>query len=197
MLRPQGLRVSDRTAERRFDDWPTPAAPEARQRAPETLWRAPDSPDQRLDPSDQHASDVLLLQAVRRDLVRRLQPVPTPVDTAVIAHAQPAYASSLADQLALVGIQVLLSTDDGAAALGAVVAQQPSVLICGDRLSRLAGCALLAEASLSSPTTVLIARVDDGAEQVAREAGAAVAVLRGDPPADVVALLARMLAGRS
>lgn len=164
----------------------------------ETIQRTAASREQRLDAlrrlaSLERAHDALL-HAVTSELANG--PEPVPVRTAVIAHAHPWYARSLADSLARVGVAVLLSTNDAAEALGTVVAQQPDALVCGERLKMITGCLLLAEAALFSPHTLLIAQVDDGTEQMALGAGAAVTVLRRDPPADVVAMLIGLLAER-
>ena len=51
------------------------------------------------------------------------------------------------------GVLVLDSTDDGADALGAVVAEQPDIVLSGDRLAMMSGQVLLDETRLFSPQT--------------------------------------------
>lgn len=163
----------------------------------ETIRRAATSREQRLDVQRRLASldrtQDAILDAVTCELARDPEPMTPPGRTAVIAHASAWYASRLADLLTLAGITVLATTDDAPEALGTLVAEQPDVLMCGERLRMMTGCMLLAEAALFAPHTLLVAQVDDGSEQMALAAGATVTVLRGDPPAEVVATLIALL----
>lgn len=76
-------------------------------------------------------------------------------------------------------------TDNGADALGVVIAEQPDVLFIGDRLAMTTAPALLAEAALFAPRTVLVAQSEHGEERALLHAGACAVLPRLLPTADV------------
>lgn len=108
-----------------------------------------------------------------------------PRRTAVIAHRHAWFVDKIAQLLATKGVTVVVRTDNGAEALGAVVAEQPDILLVGDRLAMMTGRVLLIEARLYSPTTLLAAQASERDEAEALRAVAAKVFLRQHPPADV------------
>lgn len=90
-----------------------------------------------------------------------------PGPTAVLAHRHTWFVDRLARLLGEQGVTVLVCTDNGAEALGAVVAEQPDLLLVGERLAMLSGCALLIRTRVYSPTTLRAAQAADGAQQAA------------------------------
>lgn len=100
--------------------------------------------------------------------------------TAVVAHRQPWFVEKVALLLDQRGVTVLVRTDNGAEALGAVVAEQPDILLVGDRLAMMTSGELLADAHRFAPCTLRAVR-----ESVEQPAGA------DRPEADVVLTAAR------
>lgn len=76
--------------------------------------------------------------------------------TAVIAHRHPWFIDKLAAALADCGVTVLVTTDNGAEALGAAVADQPDLLLAGESLAMMSGAALLAEARRFASQTMCV-----------------------------------------
>lgn len=74
--------------------------------------------------------------------------------TAVIAHRHAWFSEKVAASLVGCGVTVLLCTDNGAEAIGAVVADQPDLLLVGERLAMRSGPAVLAEAVACAPATL-------------------------------------------
>jgi CheY-like chemotaxis protein len=82
--------------------------------------------------------------------------------------------------------------ENGAEALGVVVAEQPDVLLTGDRLAMMTGWDLLAQARLYAPGTVLAVQASDEQQADSHAALADAVFLRHVPPAVVAdVLLAR------
>lgn len=104
--------------------------------------------------------------------------------TAVIAHRHAWFTDRLAMLLGGYGVTVLECTDNGAEALGAVIAEQPDVLLVGDRLEMMPGHELLAQARLHAGNTLLAAQAMDQ-EQARYEAVADAVFLRRHPPGDI------------
>lgn len=121
---------------------------------------------------------------------------PPPV-RAVVAHRQEWFTQKITEALGEQSVRVL-ATDNGAAALGMVVAEQPDLLFVEDKLPMLPGDELLAEAAIFAPATLLAAQVEHG-DLVGRmlDAGARAAWTRQTPPADVAAELAALLSRRT
>jgi CheY-like chemotaxis protein len=124
-----------------------------------------------------------------------LSPLP---QRAVIAHRQEWFIRQLTDGLLEHGITVVAATNNGAEALGVVVAEQPDVLLVEDRLTMLSGAELVAEAALFAPYTIVAAQVRDN-DGVGRllNAGARTAFVRQVAPADIADALAEMVSGSS
>jgi DNA-binding NarL/FixJ family response regulator len=112
----------------------------------------------------------------------------------VIAHRQEWFVRQLAEGLREHGITVLAATDNGAEALGFVVAEQPDVLLVEDKLAMLSGAELVAEAALFAPHSIVAVQVPDN-DGVCRtlDAGARNTFARRVPPADIADALAQMV----
>ena len=116
---------------------------------------------------------------------------------AVLAHRQSWYRNKLAQELALLGVEVVASLEDGIEAAAAVILDQPDLLLIEDRLPGLTGAEVVDRAQQFSPRTVSAGQIA-GPETMTELFGAgAVAVFgRRIPPADVAARLVECLAGQ-
>lgn len=133
-----------------------------------------------------------------RDLDHELEPMRLPGPTAVIAHRHAWFVSKLAALLDGHGVTVLACTDNGAEALGVIVAEQPDVLFFGDPLAMMTGPALMAETRLYAPGTLLAVQASDPQEADALRAAADAVFLRQHPPGIVAkALVELQLTGAS
>ena len=112
--------------------------------------------------------------------------------TAVIAHRHPWFVDRVVLFLGGYGVTVLECTDNGADALGAVIAEQPDVLLAGDRLAMMSGHALLTQARLYAANTLLAGQAADQ-DQAIHEAVADAVFLRRHPPEDIADTLVAML----
>lgn len=111
--------------------------------------------------------------------------------TAVLAHRHPWTRDRLAEALHDYGVEILICTDNGADALGTVVAEQPDVLFTGERLAMMGGSELLADAALFAPFTLLAVQgANVAAERHLREAEAQLVFSFGQPVTDVALQLA-------
>ncbi len=122
-----------------------------------------------------------------------LSPLPR---RAAIAHRQEWFVNQLTEALREHGITVVAATDNGADALGAVVAEQPDVLLVEDKVAMMTGAESVAEAALFAPHTLVAAQVRDN-DGVGRmlNAGAWNAFARQVPPAEIADALAQMISG--
>lgn len=142
--------------------------------------------DQRMDV----AREVMALRrthdAIKGRCARRLNAEPGPMlwpgATAVIAHRHEWFVDKLALLLDGHGVTVLARTDNGAEALGAIVAEQPDLVLAGDRLAMLPTRALLAETRLYAPTALLAVQASDQQQADALRAAADIVYLRHHPP---------------
>jgi CheY-like chemotaxis protein len=130
-------------------------------------------------------------------LARRPGPLQWPLQRrAVVAHRQEWFVNQLTGALREHGITAVAATDNGADALGLVVAEQPDLLLVEEKLAMLSGLELVAEAAVFAPQTVVAAQVrnnDDVADML--DAGAALAFARQMPPVEVAKALAEMING--
>lgn len=113
--------------------------------------------------------------------------------TAVIAHRHTWFADEVSAQLSARGVLVLACTDNGAEALGTVIAEQPDLVLTGELLVMMTGRALLAESRSFAPASVLAVQTDDAAEAQAWRPCADAVFVRHDPPADVTDALLALL----
>lgn len=106
--------------------------------------------------------------------------------TAVVAHRHPWFVEKVTEELARRGIAVVATTDNGAVAVGFVVAEQPGLLLVEETLAMLSGPQVLAEAALFASATVRAAHVCDS-DGVGRmlDAGARSVWARPASPAEI------------
>ena len=121
-----------------------------------------------------------------RELARALGPLLLPTATAVVAHRHPWYADEVARLLKERGVTVVGCTDNGADALGVIVAEQPDIVLIGDRLAMMTGEVLLQEARVVAPCSRQV--IQTSSEQAAERLREQVAsVFFGNRPASQVA----------
>jgi CheY-like chemotaxis protein len=133
-----------------------------------------------------------IIETTARRLAQEPSQVWSTTPTVVVAHRHPWFLDRVCTLLAGQGVEVVTRTDNGADALGAVVAEQPDLLLVGDRLAMMTCADLLSEAALFSPRTARVAQTEHEDDVVAAVADAVFA--RRIPPADVVDHLARLVA---
>lgn len=167
----------------------------------QTLLTEPISREGRLDAARQlealdraHASLVARLDLALAADVGALQASTAP--RAVLAHRHEWFVQKLAEALTELGIRVLAVLDNGADAVGAVVAEQPELLLVEEALPMLTGQQVIAETAFFSPATLAVVQVSQG-DRVGSllDAGARMALTRQVPPADVAAQMVALLDG--
>ena len=145
--------------------------------------------------ADRRQADVLrrthqaIVSSAHGQLAEEVGPLLFPGATAVIAHRHSWFAEKLAGLIAARGVTVLACTDNGAEALGVVVAEQPDVLLAGDRLGMLPGDVLLAETELFSPATFRAVQISEPRQEQSWLAQADAVFLRHHPPAEIEQVL--------
>lgn len=113
----------------------------------------------------------------------------------VVVHRNDWFKSKLREGFGT-GITVVADLDNGADAVGVVVAEQPDVLLVEDRLLMLPGLEVIRTVRCYAPGTVIVAQVANEEEAAPfLEAGAAKAYSRRVPPADIAAELRALLVG--
>ncbi|MBC7558690.1 MAG: hypothetical protein H7270_04910, partial [Dermatophilaceae bacterium] len=112
--------------------------------------------------------------------------------TAVVAHRHAWFAEKVTSLLEGQGVTVVECTDNGADALGAIVTEQPDVVLVGDRLEMMTGQTLLSETHLFAPSTLRAMQANN--QQQASDWGAAAhaVFLRHHPPSEVADSLVRL-----
>ncbi len=136
-----------------------------------------------------------VLDRTARFLSREPSPLPERAAlTAVIAHRQEWFAQKLTEALEERGVDVISVVENGADAVGTVVAEQPTILLVEERLAMLTGEEVISEVRLFAPHTIVGAQVTSG-EQVGAmcDAGARTAFTRQIPPVDVADGLVALL----
>lgn len=112
----------------------------------------------------------------------------------VLAHRSPWFVAKVAALLAEHDVYVVASLDNGADAVGAVVAEQPDLLLVEDSLAMVTGEQVIRDVRLFSPDTVSVAHVAYSDRVGALlEAGARAVFTRQIPPADVAEALLELL----
>ena len=124
-----------------------------------------------------------------RGLDGEIGPMRSPGLTAVVAHRHAWFVDKVALLLGERGVTVLACTDDGAEALGVVIAEQPDLLLVGDPLAMMPGRVLLAEAQLFAPGTLRAVQAADLQQGEELRAAADAVFLRHHPPAVVAMAL--------
>ena len=105
---------------------------------------------------------------------------------AVLAHRSEWVVGKLVSVLQQRGVCVIGSTDNGADAVGLVVAEQPDVVLVEDTLAMLGGLEVIREVRRFSPGTVVVATASYG-DRIGGllEAGATTVLTRSVPPQDL------------
>lgn len=113
---------------------------------------------------------------------------------AVLAHRNDWFLRTVSSALEASGVHVVACTDNGADAVGIIVAEQPDLVLAEDTLSMLPGAAVVREVRHYAPTTVVTAQVAHG-DRVGEllDAGAHSVFTRRVPPADVGLSLLRLV----
>lgn len=120
-----------------------------------------------------------------------------PRTRAVLAHRNGWLRDKVTDRLTERGVAVVGIFDDGADAAGAVVVEQPDLLLVEDRLPTLTGAEVVRRAREYAPDTVVGAQVlDSGAIRSFVEAGAQAVFTRQTPPAEMADQLLSCLVGK-
>lgn len=110
---------------------------------------------------------------------------PSPV-SAVIAHRHAWTLSKLVEALTHQGVEVVAAVDDGAAAVGVCVAEQPSLLIIGEHLTMQSGVEVARDVCRFAPATAVVGYGDGRALAALQDAGAT-RLFPGHLPPDAVA----------
>ena len=113
---------------------------------------------------------------------------------AVLAHRDDWFFRKVADGLEEREVHVVAGTDNGADAVGLIVAEQPDLVLIEDTLAMLAGVEVVREVRRFSPDTVVTAQAAS-ADRVGQlsDAGATWVFTRQVPPDDVVRSLLRLI----
>jgi CheY-like chemotaxis protein len=114
---------------------------------------------------------------------------------AVLVHRNEWVKSKLTGGLQEGGVTVVAALENGADAVGVVIAEQPDLLLVEDKLPMVTGLDVTREARRYAPSTVVVAQVaNDWEIGPFLEAGATTAFSRRVPPADIVAEVLAFLA---
>lgn len=115
---------------------------------------------------------------------------------AVLVHRNDWFKGKVGGGLRSAGIAVVAELDNGADAVGVVVAEQPDLLLTEDKLPTVSGPELVREVCRYAPSTVVVVQVADELEIGSfLAAGASTVYTRRTPPADIVAALLTAVAG--
>lgn len=112
----------------------------------------------------------------------------------VLAHRSPWFVDKVAAAVEAHGLEVAARLDNGADAVGAIVAEQPDLALVEDTLAMVQGDQVVREVRQFCPDTVIVAQVPyaDRVDALV-DAGADEVFTRCVPPADVAARLLEML----
>ena len=112
----------------------------------------------------------------------------------VLAHRSDWLVSKLVTALEDQGVQVAARTDNGADAVGLVVAEQPDLVLVEDTLAMLPGVDVIREVRRFSPDTLVVAQAASG-DRVGQllDAGATTVVTRTVAPQDVTESVLRLM----
>lgn len=132
----------------------------------------------------------------RQALLSRLTTDPTSARVrVVVAHRRAWLRTALRTGLESAGIGAVEECEDGATALGAVVAAQPDVVLVQQQLPWLDGLEAVRQMRLYAPESLIAVQLDSPhAARDAREAGATLVLPRTERPQDVVARLCQLVA---
>lgn len=114
----------------------------------------------------------------------------------VLAHRSPWFRGRTAQELSAVGVEIV-EVDDGAAAVGVVLAEQPDLVFVEDRLSSYPGREVLRQLRAEAPAVHVAVQLSDSRDlQGFLALGACAAFSRRIAPADVAAQLRHCLTAR-
>jgi hypothetical protein len=171
----------------------------ARQSRERDLRSHPMSRQDRLEAARQldmlaHAQAAVLARA-SSDLAEQPSPLVGAVARrAVIAHRHLWFADALSQRLEAGGVDVLGTSDNGAEALGIVVADQPDLLVLGDALVMLTAGELLGEVALFAPAPLRAVQVtNSNGVGVMLDAGAHTVFTQHVPPQETADHLLALL----
>ena len=105
----------------------------------------------------------------------------------VLAHRDDAFLSTLAGTLEEQCVRVVRSTDNGADAVGVIVAEQPDLVLIEDKLRMIPGLQVIREVRRFSPLTLVTAQVAYGHRVGPLRSAGATTVFAHDVPAGEVA----------
>ena len=121
-------------------------------------------------------------------LLRRSHP------RAVIVHRNDWFKDKLTAGLTAGGVDVVERLENGADAIGVVVAEQPDLVLVEDKLPMIMGDEVIRQVLRFAPNTIAAAQVGNDWEiEALLEAGARTAFARRVPPADVAADLCQLV----
>lgn len=115
-----------------------------------------------------------VLQRVALALAGADESATGPSLTAVIAHRSPHFAARVQEAFEAGGMRVLECSDNGAAALGVIIAEQPDCVFASDRLAMVSGAELVAQTTWYSPQSQLFVHAEESPEAPFRRAGCVV-----------------------
>ena len=159
----------------------------------------PSSPEMRLEQARRH--DVLqrqhhaLIDFTHQQMQEAGLPLLTPTAARlVLVHRNAWFKEKVSAALRAEGVQVVARLENGADAVGVVIAEQPDLLLVEDRLPMVSGPDVIREARRYAPGTVVAAQVANDWEVAGLlDAGAHAAFSRRIPPADVAQEMARLV----
>lgn len=113
---------------------------------------------------------------------------------AVVAHRQPWFVEKVTALLAGAGVETVLTTDNGADAVGTIAAEQCDLVLVEDTLAMLSGEHAVREIRQFCPSAIVVAQVGYSDRVPALlEAGATIVVTRQVPPVEIVKESLRLL----
>ena len=116
---------------------------------------------------------------------------------ALLVHRNAWLCGKVTDRLQERGVDVIGQFEDGADATGALIVEQPELVLVEDRLPTLSGLEVLHRAARFAPRTIVGAQMLDTEELDAYlAAGAAAVFTRRIPPVEIADQLIECLAGR-
>lgn len=113
--------------------------------------------------------------------------------TAVIAHRHSWFSEKAARALGDRGVEVVACTDNAADALGAVVAEQPDLVLAGSHLAMMTGAELLTQTRQFAAAALCAAQLADDGRTTLPPGCADAVFLANQPPVDVADALLRLL----
>jgi hypothetical protein len=140
----------------------------------------------------QHEAVIATAHAQLRDSGAALRRAPE--RRVVLAHRNAWFLDRLGTALADGGVRVVARVDNGADAVGVVVAEQPDLVLVEDTLAMVPGEDVVRQVREFAPEALVVAQVAHGGRVAPLlEAGASSVYVRQVPPADVAASVLEML----